>query len=92
MNSNNKSPKNKKTQKKTIKDEQLKTLGLKIAFYRKRKQYTQLQLAEKIDISRTYLSNIESASSTVNPTLDVIIDIAIALEVPASKLFDNETL
>lgn len=67
-------------------------LGLKIAFYRKEKGMTQLQLAEKADISRTYLSNIEAPKLIVNPSLDVILDIAIALEIPVAKLFDNSTL
>lgn len=69
-----------------------KQLGLKIQFYRKQHNMTQLQLAEKINISRTYLSNIEAPKAIVNPTLDIIFDIADALNVPVSLLFDTEKL
>lgn len=69
--------------------EQYANLGLKIAFYRKKKGLSQLELSEKIDISRTYMSNIESPKCLVNPTLDVVLDIADALEVPVYKLFDD---
>lgn len=40
--------------------EQYKQIGLNIAFYRKLKGLTQLQLAERIGISRTHMSNIEA--------------------------------
>ncbi|MCQ2525511.1 MAG: helix-turn-helix domain-containing protein [Lachnospiraceae bacterium] len=70
---------------------QYKKLGLKIAYYRKQKGLTQLELAEAINISRTYISNIEAPKSNVNPTLEVILNIATTLDVPVYKLFD-ETL
>lgn len=70
---------------------QYQKLGLKIAYYRKRKGLTQMELAECINISRTYISNIEAPKTCVNPTLDVILNIADALDIPVSKLFD-ETL
>lgn len=70
---------------------QYQKLGLKIAYYRKQKGLTQMELAECINISRTYISNIEAPKTCVNPTLDVILNIADALDIPVSKLFD-ETL
>lgn len=69
-----------------------KHLGLKIAYYRKEKDLTQLQLAEKVNLSRTYISNIEAPKSQVNPTLDVIFDIADALGIAVSKLFEIDSL
>ncbi len=63
-------------------------LGLNIAYYRKLKGYTQLQLAEAIDISRTHMSNIEAPNIVTAVSLDTLIDIANKLEIPISKLFD----
>ena len=64
-------------------------------YYRKRKKLTQLQLAEKCrgqsedcHISRNYIQRIETAVSSC--TLDTLIDIANALEVPLVRLFDNK--
>lgn len=71
---------------------QYSTLGLKIALYRKQRNLTQIDLADKVNISRTYLSNIESPKTIVNPSLDVIIDISKALDVPMSKLFDINSI
>lgn len=61
-------------------------LGLNIAFYRKLRGLTQEKLAEKIDISRTHMSRIETADCAVS--LDVVFNIADALEVEPSKLFE----
>ena len=35
-------------------------LGLNIAYYRKERGLSQIQLAEKIDVSRTHMSRIEN--------------------------------
>ncbi len=61
-------------------------IGLNIAYYRKLKNLTQLQLAEKIGISRTHISNIEAPNVPIIPSLEVLLKISKALEVPASKL------
>ena len=65
-----------------------KKLKFNITYTRKMKGLTQLQLAEKIGISRTHMSNIEAQNSDVGLSLDVLFDIALALDVPANKLFD----
>lgn len=66
--------------------EEYKKLGLNISYYRKEKGLSQIQLAEKIDISRTHMSRIENNDCAVS--LDVIFSIAKALEIPVNKLFE----
>ncbi len=61
-------------------------LGLNIAYYRKQRGLSQLQLAESINISRTHMSRIETADCAVS--LDVVFDICDVLLVAPSKLFD----
>lgn len=61
-------------------------LGLNIAYYRKRENLSQLQLAEMVNISRTHMSRIETADFAVS--LDVVFDICDALSVSPSKMFD----
>ena len=65
-----------------------KTLGENIAFYRKRRRLTQLQLSEAADISRNHLSRIENADCAVS--LDAVFAIANALGVEPYKLFQNK--
>lgn len=66
--------------------DQYRSLGLNIAYYRKDRGFSQWELAEKIDISRTHMSRIEIADCAVS--LDVIFDICDALEVTPKQLFD----
>ena len=47
---------------------------------------TQMQLAENCNISRTYMQKIETAACSC--TLDTLIDIAEALNIPLKKLFE----
>lgn len=63
-----------------------KYLGLNIAYYRKEKGLSQMQLAEKINISRTHMSRIETADCAVS--LDVIFDICDVLEIKPQRMFD----
>lgn len=62
-------------------------LGLNIAYYRKSRGVTQEKLAERVGISRNHMSRIETADCA--PSLDVLFDIAKALEVSPDKLFRN---
>ncbi len=62
-------------------------LGLNIAYHRKLKGMTQLELAEAADISRTHLSNIEAPNVPTSVSLETLFDIADALEVPVDVLF-----
>lgn len=61
-------------------------IGLNILHYRKEQALTQEQLAEKCGISRTYIQKIETAASSC--TLDTIMDICSALDIPLKKIFD----
>ena len=63
-----------------------KKLGLSIAYFRKSRGYTQLQLAELIDIDRSHMSAIELA--TTGASLDTIFKICKTLNITPKELFD----
>ncbi len=69
--------------------EKYRLLGLNIAFYRKQNKMSQEILAEKINISRTHMSRIETAECAVS--LDVVFEICDVLNILPSKLFDFRT-
>lgn len=69
-----------------VHQEEYRKLGLNIAYYRKERKLSQMQLADMIDISRTHMSRIENNDCAVS--LDVIFSIAKALDVPAYRLFE----
>lgn len=62
-------------------------IGLNIALQRKLHQMTQIQLAEAVGISRTHMSNIEAPNMVTPVSLDVIFDIAEALDIQPEVLF-----
>lgn len=66
--------------------EKYKYLGLNIAYYRKERGFSQSQLAEAVNISRTHMSRIETADCAVS--LDVVFDICDALQISPGKIFD----
>ena len=66
--------------------EEYKKLGLNIAYYRKEQNLSQIQLADKINVSRTHMSRIENNDCAVS--LDVIFSIAKVLNIPVYKLFE----
>ncbi|MBB5336125.1 helix-turn-helix domain-containing protein [Pectinatus brassicae] len=63
-----------------------KLLGIKISYYRKRKGYTQYQLAERINISQSYMAKIECGFLSNCVSLGVLNNIANELEVSIDKL------
>ena len=67
---------------------QYRQLGLTIAYYRKMRGMTQLQLAECVELSRTHISNLEAPNMPTSISVDKLFDISDALEIPISKLFD----
>lgn len=60
--------------------------GLNVVLYRKRKKYTQLQLAEPVDVDRSHISAIELGN--VGVSLDVIFRLAEVLDISPKDLFD----
>ena len=71
-------------------DEKYNRIGLNIAYQRKLKKYTQIQLSELAGISRTHMSNIEAPNMITKISLGVIFNIADALEIPVGVLFKFE--
>ncbi len=66
--------------------QEYKMIGLNIAYYRKLQGITQTQLAEKVNISRTHMSNIEAPNMPTSISLETLLDIADALEIPVMNL------
>ena len=67
--------------------QEYKMIGLNIAYYRKLKGLTQLQLAEQLNVSRTHMSNIEAPNMQTSISLEKLFDIADVLEIPISNFF-----
>lgn len=61
-----------------------KTLGLNIAYFRKKKGLTQEELAEKAEVDRSTISKTEIAFA--GTSLDVLFKIADVLEIEPYKL------
>lgn len=66
--------------------QEYKMIGLNIAYYRKLKGLTQLQLAESVNISRTHMSNIEAPNMPTSISLETLFEIADVLEIPVANL------
>ena len=62
-----------------------KTLGLNIAYYRKKRGLSQEELAEKAEVDRSTISKTEIAFA--GTSLDLIFKIADILQVEPYKLF-----
>ena len=65
-------------------------LGRRIQFYRKQRQFSQAVLAEKADISITFLSKIERGIRY--PTSDTLSGIANGLELELCDLFRQDDM
>ena len=63
-------------------------LGLKIAYYRKLRGYTQEQLAERLNMNPAYIGHVEAPNIDKAISMDTLFGISEALNVPASKLLD----
>ena len=66
-----------------------KMIGLKIAYYRKLRGYTQGQLAGKIGISTTYLGQIERGNNGKSYSLETLLLIAQGLDVDVNVLISS---
>ena len=71
-------------------EEEYRKLALSISFYRKRKGLTQVQLAEKLGISRQHLNDIEAPDYPISFSVMLLFRIANALEVEPEALLDFE--
>lgn len=64
-----------------------KTLGLNVAYYRKKRGLTQEQLAEKAGVERSRVGKTETAWA--GTSLDVVYKIAKALDIKPVLLFEE---
>lgn len=71
---------------------ELKCIGLRIAYFRKLKNVTQAELAERLCINKNYLSQIESGSANKAVSLPLLIRISKTLDVELSLLTDLSDL
>lgn len=60
--------------------------GLNVVYYRKKMRLSQTQLAEYVDIHRTYVSAIELGKVSVS--FDILFRLAEVFGIPPSKLFE----
>ena len=72
--------------------EEMRLLGLTIAFYRRARGLTQSELAEAVHISRTHMSNIEAPNTKTSISLNLLFDIAEALDIPVSFLIFRDAV
>ncbi len=72
--------------------EKYRLLGLKIAYYRKKRGYTQEQFAELIDKSWSFVSQVEANNGTKikGISLETLFTISEKLEVPVDKFFIDD--
>lgn len=66
------------------------TLGLKIAYYRKKAGFTQEAFAEKIGKSLNFLGQVEGPGTVKGISLETLFKIAEVLDVPPSKLLEDD--
>ncbi len=65
-------------------------IGANIGRYRRERGQTQEELAEKTGLSVAFISHLEASGSLKAPSLDTLIAIAEALEVPLHRLTEIE--
>ena len=66
------------------------TLGLKIAYYRKKRGYTQENLAEKVGISLNFLAQVEGTGTVRGVSLETLFKMADVLRIAPSKLLEDD--
>ena len=69
-------------------------LGLRIAYFRKMRGFTQEQLAERLGKSAGYIAQVEATSVDRAISLDMLFDISDLLGIPPYKFlqFDDEPI
>ena len=66
------------------------TMGLKIAYFRKKAGYTQEAFAEKIGKSVNFLAQVEGTGTIRGVSLETLFKIADVLRIPPSKLLEDD--
>ena len=72
--------------------QEIQYIGLRIAYFRKLRNLTQADLADKVSINKNYLSHIESGSAHKVLSLPLLIRISKALDVELALLVDLSDL
>ncbi len=66
------------------------TLGLKIAYYRRKAGYTQEYFAELIGKSVSFIGQVEGTGIVRGISLETLFKIAQVLNIPPSKLLEED--
>ena len=66
------------------------TMGLKIAYFRKKAGYTQEAFAEKIGKSVNFLAQVEGTGTIRGISLETLFKVADVLKIPPSKLLEDD--
>lgn len=66
------------------------TLGLKIAYYRKKSGFTQEVFAEKIGKSLNFIGQVEGTGTVRGISLETLFKIADVLGIPPAKLLEED--
>ena len=66
------------------------TLGLKIAYFRKKAGFTQEVFAEKIGKSVNFLGQVEGTGTVRGVSLETLFKMADVLGIPPSKLLEDD--
>ena len=66
------------------------SMGLKIAYYRKKTGMTQEVLAERIGKSVNFIAQVEGPGIVRGVSLETLFQIAQVLQIPPSKLIEEE--
>lgn len=66
----------------------MKGYGKNIKKYRKLRKFTQEALGEKLDVTKSYISKLESESTT--PSLEMLLNVANALDVSIGDLLGEK--
>ena len=66
------------------------TMGLKIAYFRKKAGYTQEAFAERIGKSVNFLAQVEGTGTIRGISLETLFKVADVLEIPPSKLLEDD--
>lgn len=66
------------------------TLGLKISYYRRKAGFTQEYLAELINKSVSFIGQVEGPGTVCGVSLETLFKISQVLNVPPSKLLEED--